>query len=94
MLIENLPPSCALVRASTGHAWTSTNYQLANVQDGLEALRLQVAASAGAKNVPKLKPVPRPDTKDQQQGNAQDPEQVRAMLDSLKPPKLELVKDD
>ncbi len=95
VLIEHLPPDCALARAAQGHAWQATNYQLANVQDALEGVRRQIAASAGAKHLPQFKPVPRPDSGDTT-GDAGDVEQdrVRAFIDSLKPPRLELVREE
>jgi len=78
-----------------GHAWQATNYQLANVQDALESVRRQVAASAGAKNLPPFKAVPRPDPGDTT-GDVRDVEQdqVKAFIDSLKPPRLELVREE
>lgn len=94
VLIEHLPPDSALGRAIQGHAWQFANYQLANVQDALEAVRRQVAVSAGAKNLPPFKAVPRPDPGDRT-GDVGDVEQdrVKAFIDSLKPPKLELVRE-
>ncbi len=79
-----------------GHAWQAANYQLANVQDALEGVRRQVAASVGgARNMPPFKAVPRPDPGDTT-GDARDVEQdqVKLFIDSLKPPKLELVREE
>lgn len=78
-----------------GHAWQATNYQLANVQDALEGVRRQVAASAGARNLPPFKAVARPDPGESTGDVAGvERDQVKAFIDSLKPPKLELVREE
>lgn len=92
VLIEHLPPDCALARAMNGHAWTAVNYQLANVQDGLNVVATAIRSDP-SKQMKMPKPVQRPDT--DRVGDVDDVEQtqVKAFIDSLKPPKLELVRD-
>lgn len=89
VLIEHLPPDCALARAINGHGWTAVNYQLANLADAVNQTTRQVAQSVSTKRLPAVKPTPRPEPAyDGHVGDdtAADQDAIVSYLDSLRPP--------
>lgn len=60
MLVQHLPPTGALARSVRGHAWSTTEYLLANVVDAVQFSAYSITGSLGGKPK-KPKPMERPD---------------------------------
>lgn len=59
VLVTNLPPDSATVRANRGHHWGDLEYMIAEILDVVKYHRAEWAYSKGAKP-PKPKPTARP----------------------------------
>ena len=67
VLVSNLPPDSATVRAMRGHNWGDAEYMLADLLDVVKFHRVEWAYSRGARP-PKPKPTARPQVHEQGQG--------------------------
>ncbi len=89
MLVENLPPDCAVARAIRGHTWVDLNHQVAELNDSVNQLMRAVAGTVTPKgrSVPAIAPVWRPTNPDViGDTSGADQAAVIAYLDSMKPP--------
>lgn len=63
ILVANLPPDSATVRAMRGHNWGDVEYMIAEILDVVKYHRIEWAMSKGAKP-PRPKPTARPKVPD------------------------------